>query len=447
MYDLSKEFNKFHNDHVALSSEVQSELYEKKNNNVKWLKAGLKEHNLDNGTSYKIAEIVIQGSIAMHTAVQNDSNDYDIDVAIIMDKSSIGDLGPIAVKNVVVDALKRKCPAYKDEPEAKTNCVRIYYADGYHIDFAIYRRWKDSAGEYQYEHAGSEWRQRDPKAINDWFKDSVKSKGSDLRKTVRLLKMFAKSRESWQMPGGLVLSVLCSELLSKYDRLDETFYYTIKGIRDRLRFNRDVTNPADKTKSLILTEKHRQEINNLYSRLDSYIGKLSPLFDNDCTESTARSLWYEFFNHDFWEKKPVSESLSIMSTQSSLPAVWNNTEEYVEDKFSTVDRYNVHISCLAKGDGYSVPRPLSYFEKRVPKNLSLTFSVDSCDVPEPYEIWWKILNVGTEAKRRNDIRGQIVKGNRKKVERTIFPGPHYAECYIVKNGICVARDRINVPIG
>ena len=59
-------------------------------------------------------------------------------------------------------------------------------------------------------------------------------------------------------------------------------------------------------------------------------------------------------------------------------------------------------------------------------------------------------NVGDEAKRRNCLRGEIIDSNRKggmaRHESADFHGPHYVECYILKDGIVVARDRINVPI-
>ena len=38
--------------------------------------------------SYKICEERVQGSMAMHTIVQNDKNDYDIDVAIVFEKDN-----------------------------------------------------------------------------------------------------------------------------------------------------------------------------------------------------------------------------------------------------------------------------------------------------------------------------------------------------------------------
>lgn len=43
-------------------------------------------------------------------------------------------------------------------------------------------------------------------------------------------------------------------------------------------------------------------------------------------------------------------------------------------------------------------------------------------------------------------RGQITKGNSSKEEHTNFNGRHYVECYIVKNEVCIARNKILVPI-
>ena len=68
--------------------------------------------------------------------------------------------------------------------------------------------------------------------------------------------------------------------------------------------------------------------------------------------------------------------------------------------------------------------------------------------PEPYLIYWKVRNIGLEAERRDCIRGQIrMTNNTHQKEKTDFFGPHFVECYLVKNGVCVARNKIHVPIG
>ena len=224
MYDLSSKFNTFYNSFVVLSQSEQKTLHEKKDLNIQRLKDGLSEYNTEKNTSYTVVETHVQGSMAMSTIVQNEDSDYDIDVAIVFNKSDLGDKGALATRNIVADALRRKTKQFNAEPEVKTGCVRIKYSDGYHIDFAVYRRYYDSAQDcWVYEHAGSEWTQRDLRALTDWFKTQNDNSDGKLRKVVRLSKMFCSSRSSWKnMPSGLLQTVLCDEKLqTSFDRIDE----------------------------------------------------------------------------------------------------------------------------------------------------------------------------------------------------------------------------------
>ena len=215
MYDISTKFNTFYSSHVVLPQEKQNELYRKKDINLQRLKNGLKEYNEENGTTFSIVEDCVQGSVAMSTVVQNEENDYDIDVAVVFDKSALGEKGALATRKMVANALGRKTKQFNAEPEVKTSCVRVKYADGYHIDFAIYRRSYDTENDsWIYEHAGSDWQERELKGLTDWFSTQNTASSGKLRKVIRLSKMFCKSRESWKnMPSGLLQTVLCDEKL------------------------------------------------------------------------------------------------------------------------------------------------------------------------------------------------------------------------------------------
>jgi hypothetical protein len=70
------------------------------------------------------------------------------------------------------------------------------------------------------------------------------------------------------------------------------------------------------------------------------------------------------------------------------------------------------------------------------------------NVSEPYEVYWKVRNHGAEAETKRALRGEITKdaGQRTKTESTLYAGQHYVECYVVKNGICVAQAREPVII-
>ena len=65
-----------------------------------------------------------------------------------------------------------------------------------------------------------------------------------------------------------------------------------------------------------------------------------------------------------------------------------------------------------------------------------------------YEVRWKVLNRGPEAERRDNIRGQIIRSSvgAERREKTLFHGEHGVECYLIKNGVVVARDSMTVPI-
>ena len=80
------------------------------------------------------------------------------------------------------------------------------------------------------------------------------------------------------------------------------------------------------------------------------------------------------------------------------------------------------------------------------RKKKLSFYIESCDVPGDYKILWKVLNRGEEAFRRKCTRGTINSGGKEINETTDFNGDHIVECYIAKEGVIVAKDRIHVPI-
>lgn len=457
MYDLSKEFKIFYKNHVVLPGDKQQELRDKKDINIKRLESGLEEYNEENNTNYAIAEKRVQGSMAMHTVVQNDENDYDIDVAIIFDKSNLNGLTPLQARRMVRDALAKKCGQLNADPECKTNCVRVQYATGYHVDFAVYRRFKEeNSSEYLYEHAGgSNWTARNPAAITKWFQDEVHEKGTELRQVVRLSKMFCKSRSTWvNMPGGLIQSVVCDEKFADdYERIDEIFYHTMIAVRDRLNDSTEVYNPTDTELSLLTAQNHYTKVENWCSRLDSKLAKLEILLEEDCTYKDAVNAWNEFFNHEYWGDLANTSEDTVCEYASLTKLTYTDTEEYIEDLVAINDCYDVDIACKVEANGIrnqSLQRFLiqyPQFQNLVPHGLKLYFKA-STNVPNPDAIWWKVRNRGRHAEARNQIRGQIEKKYwTDKTEDSEFGGEHYVECYVIKNNECVAIKRLKVPIG
>ena len=128
------------------------------------------------------------------------------------------------------------------------------------------------------------------------------------------------------------------------------------------------------------------------------------------------------------------------------------SEQFIEDKFSVDIVGHVRVDCQVTQDGFRPFWLSSILSRKInkwlSKNKQLYFRVVDTDIKEPFDVYWKVRNIGNDAKQRRMERGQIYKddGHRERREHTDFNGCHYVECYIVKNGICVARSRIQVPI-
>lgn len=476
MYDINDKMKKFYREKVVLSKSNQKGLIDKKNLNLKRLKDGLKEYNDENNTDYQIVDEIVQGSVAMQTIVQSEENDYDIDIGITFNKDNLPE--PVTsenntktVKNIIHEALLKKASCFKNPPEKLTNCIRVIYEEGYHIDFAIYRRHKNDKDEYVYEHCGADWLYRNPRSITKWFKAQDKAHNYNLKKVARLIKAYLKQDSSWNVPGGLIQSVLINECIKESNRLDEMLYNTIQSVIDRLDEEIEVYNPVDVDEegneiTLLRKGSHRDSMTKMKNYLQKGINKLSVLFEDGCTEGKALRAWGDFFNHPYWAEladnlkeesdegavnKSLNESLAVREKATMISQVYDyrETEEFIEDLFPISNKVlQFNINCNIEQNGFRIDTLINYIRNHLhlKANKKLHFSVPKLNILGPYDIYWKVLNRGIEAEKRDMVRGEIEKGNSTKIEHTQFSGEHSVYCYIIKNNECIAIGSVDVPI-
>jgi hypothetical protein len=91
---------------------------------------------------------------------------------------------------------------------------------------------------------------------------------------------------------------------------------------------------------------------------------------------------------------------------------------------------------------------LSQWGNKVAKNRILTFTIKSSNVPEPYDVWWKVRNTGPEAIARNMIPARLSRTATVAAARSLRPSGanHFVEVYVIKNGVVVAKDHHPVII-
>mgnify|MGYP000852846118 CR=1 len=131
--------------------------------------------------------------------------------------------------------------------------------------------------------------------------------------------------------------------------------------------------------------------------------------------------------------------------------LYQDSELFIEDMYSINITEELIINCWITANGFKsayLRDILKRFE-RINMIRSLDFFIESTTVEKSYKVFWKVRNVGDEAKRRNCLRGEILRLNKaddKRHETSNFRESHHVECYIIKNDVVVARDRIDVPI-
>lgn len=130
------------------------------------------------------------------------------------------------------------------------------------------------------------------------------------------------------------------------------------------------------------------------------------------------------------------------------PPISTPGEEFIERILPVDIRYRAKLEYeITQND--VIMRDLMMLPRRrrkIPPAHTLRFYLSECNVPEPFEVRWKVKNRGDAAKGRERGGIEMDGGRREKKEHSRFEGGHYVEIYVIRDGVCVARDRADVPI-
>ncbi|WP_223702738.1 nucleotide-binding domain-containing protein [Sutcliffiella deserti] len=447
MYNMHNKIYDFHEKEVRITKETRNELFELKRKNAKRLENGLGDINDEREKSYYLVDSHTQGSVAMSTVTQNDEGEYDIDIAVIFDRDNIPS-SPLDARKLVCDALKKRSSNFRKDPEARTNAVTVWYKDGYHVDFAVYRRYKENEDDdtYKYEHAGSQWTSRVPKAIKEWYLGAIKDdspsvedkdvtvKKNQLRRLTRLLKMFSKRNNNWSLPGGLILSTLLVECYSPdKNRDDVAFYNSLVNIKGRLENSLDVYNPSDDSILLNSGTKQQSKTRRLKERLQEYIPKLDGLFKEDCDEEKAKKIWKKFFNHDYWKAEEV---------QKSETAARHYETGYYGERYNLSVSYEIFdLNVTEKIRNLKTRRGT----RLVPKHYSILFEATH-NIPKPYVMEWRVINDGDEAHEVEDIEHVTETESLIHSETSKYRGTHKMIVSVKRNNSTLIKREVEVHI-
>ncbi|MDJ0619077.1 MAG: CBASS cGAMP synthase [Calothrix sp. MO_192.B10] len=363
-----------------------------------------------------------QGSFMMNTIIEPGDGEFDIDDGIYFKVEA----EPLQKVSTFHQWIWEAVDGHtKQKPIDKQTCVRLFYAKGYHLDLPIYYIIE---GQTPYlAHKGKGWIKSDPREFIKWFNGKADDEGQ-LKRIVRYLKAWSDYRTG-NFPSGFIFSILAANNIVFHKRDDVALYKTLLKIKSSLEMSFVCYRPTTPAYENLLEDYSKTNKDYFLGQLNSFIKSAEEALHEQTRQADACQAWQRHFGKD---RFPF------------------DSEEFIEDYHLVNIQYQLKIDCSVSQQGFRTHLLRQMLFKKLPlfRDKKLKFYIADCNVKKPFKIKWKIRNVGNEAIKRNQIRGQILNdsGNHERIESSDFHGPHFVECYIIKNNICVARNRIDVPI-
>ncbi len=308
-YNADKHLNKFHNDRVFVNENSLNVARQRRQANRDRLERGLKADEEPCPIEY-----VPQGSYAMKTMVQSDVDNSDIDDGAVFEREAFkgsrgGDRSTNDAKEMVRKALDDN--KFNTAPEVRGNCVRVYYNDGFHVDIPVYRTYEEDESTKKELASTGTWKESSPEDITNWFNQQVDSKSPEnknsrqMRRVVRLMKHWTKSRASWNMPSGFIISILVDEAYPYKgwsERDDRALLGVMRSIRNRLFGDERVYRPVTPREE-VTSDGTLGRCRKMRDELEPAIEELSKIERADCDELMALKALKKVFNTDFWDDR------------------------------------------------------------------------------------------------------------------------------------------------
>lgn len=439
-----KSFDIFLKEHVNLSDARITQLDSRVTAVTNFLSAGTDVISLN------FLELIPQGSYAQQTIINPvDTNDeFDADVLLDMNEVDGWDAADYVQELYTV---LRSSGTYRDMVSRSARCVVIDYANEFHIDVVPFLTRHGS--RYITNRRNNQFELTDPEGFNSWLEEQNRLSGGRLVKVIRLFKYLRDYKNNFSIKS-VILTILLGGRVNDgallvdpdcYKDVPTTLKSLAVGLNEYLQVNElmpSIDDPSCPTENF----NHRwnqEEYSNFRSWFDTYCAQIVDAFDEQDDE-VSRKKWRKIFGDEFG----VSTSGSISKAADMHLARSNvtNTDELIETKLGVpmiLDRrYKVSIGARVAHKTKFRDYELATRGNFVEKGRKIRFSIKKNTVPTPYDLYWKVRNTGEEAMTSNAIRGQILRddGSFSRTEDTLYRGRHYVECYVVKDGVCVASD-------
>jgi hypothetical protein len=390
----------------------------------------------------------------------------------------------------------------KSPAEESRRCWRLSYADEakFHMDIlpsipdgdafrillesrGLSNDWADHAIAItdntlpNYDRLDNDWPRSNPKGYAAWFKTcmetqfdaqrmllakSIKADVEDvpeyrvktpLQRAVQILKRHRDIRfvdDQEDKPISIIITTLAAHAYNNESDLLEALINIVSDmpryiqVRDGIAW---VPNPVDPLENFAdkWKEYPRQE-ENFRNWLQQVRNDLDIAQEAEGIKAVGESLESRFGERAVNEALKHFPIAGELKTINLVPGSLRTSSRFdvphrQKPRWPVSERDRVTITGKANRKGYRQKTIRN--QSTWSKGWSLRFEAKT-DTEPPYEVHWQVVNTGREAQAANDLRGGFYEcnageGSCARRERTRYRGIHWIECFIVKNGICVAH--------
>ena len=406
----------------------------------------------------RVLDTVPQGSWAHETIIRPAAGlEFDADFLVQLSEDVAWNENPRSYANAVWSALSGHT-IYGGMSSKKDRCVRVAYANDCHIDIITYVVMANGRQVIVNRNTNA-FEDTNPVGFSEWIQEKDRLTSGNLRKVIRLLKYLRDHQGVFRLKSVLLTTMVGNIVDSWSDRHDD-YYKDVPTTLLHLVEDLDRWMQAQWSKPRLVdpscpatTFDHRwtdSQFAAFRDRIHDLAPKIRKAFDAP-TVAESIAAWQTVFGSAF----PGSVVAAVTASASGMAQSANGgrapKEQFIEEMFPVEVSDTVTITC-----DVSPPRDLNRVQRRalrsgaglVPKKRDLHFAVVGTTVKGSFDVYWKVRNSGFEAEKNHSLRGEITRdaGQRRKKESTLYAGHHYVECYVIKDGICVARSREPVVI-
>lgn len=355
----------------------------------------------------------------------------DIDVIFIMPPekfSQYNDNNSNCQSQLLQDVKAILEEKYTDTPiSAFGKVVVLEFADPQH-KVEVQPAWENENGTFTIPNSenGGSWEIVNPRTEIKRIKDSDEQTG----KTKKLIRTIKK----W--------SELCTAPVKSFAIENKVLEFFSSNNTDT-RFAVKVRDFFSYFYNSISDESLRSHLNTALSR-----ARKACTFEDEHKLDDATEEWKKILGDDF--PKQMDKFLSEDQVYVKAP-----DEKFIEELLPVSIDGNVKVDI----ETYCKPQNGSFRKSVLLSKLpigwifrkdSLEFKATASGYNGNYDTKWKVRNFGEEAERANKLRGEILEDNNGLhgyKDGAAFYGEHFLECYVIKDGTCIAKKRITVPIG